>query len=86
VQSLFSQVGALAGPDWQSFLKERGRSTPKPGILLVVIFLLAVLRQFLARRGEVLGSGIDPPGSTAKRPKVLDANTGRRTLFKRRGR
>jgi len=28
---VFSQVGALAGPDWQSFLKERGRSTPKPG-------------------------------------------------------
>ena len=29
-----------------------------------------------------MGSGIDPPGSTAKRPKVLDANAGRRTLFK----
>jgi hypothetical protein len=32
-----------------------------------------------------LGSGIDPAGSTAKRPKVLDANAGRRTLFRRRG-
>jgi len=26
-----------------------------------------------------------PEGSTAKRPKVLDANAGRRTLFRRRG-
>ena len=28
-----------------------------------------------------MGSRIDPAGSTAQRPEVLDANAGRRTLF-----
>src|SRR3954454_19096562 len=62
-----------------------GTVNSETGILPGLIFLLAVLRRFWARRDEALGSGIDPAGSTAKRPKVLDANAGRRTLFKRRG-
>ena len=33
-----------------------------------------------------MGSRIDPAGSTAQRPKVLDANAGRRTLFGAEGR
>jgi hypothetical protein len=33
-----------------------------------------------------LGSRIDPAGSTAQRPEVLDANAGRRTLFGAEGR
>ena len=48
------------------------------------LFVLFSAR-FWARRGEALGSRIDPAGSTAKRPEVLDANAGRRTLFRRRG-
>src|SRR6185436_6680525 len=62
-----------------------GTVNSETGLLPGLIFLLAVLRRFWARRDEAVGSGIDPAGSTAKRPKVLDANAGRRTLFKRRG-
>ena len=71
---------------WLAVIPEgAGTVNSETGILPGLIFLLAVLRRFWARRDEALGSGIDPAGSTAKRPKVLDANAGRRTLFKRRG-
>ena len=35
-----------------------------------------------ARRDEASGSGIGPKGPTAQRPEVLDADAGRRTLFR----
>jgi hypothetical protein len=68
---------------WQSFLKEQVRSTLETECSWFLDLSFAVLRQFLARRGrgEALGSRIDPAGSTAKRPEVLDADAGRRTLI-----
>ena len=69
----------------RTFPEGAGTVNSETGILPGLIFLLAVLRRFWARRDEALGSGIDPAGSTAKRPKVLDAKAGRRTLFRRRG-
>jgi len=55
------------------------RQAPFLGLL---IFSFGVLRRFWARRGEASGSRIDPAGSTAQRPQVLDADAGRRTLVK----
>src|SRR3954454_22641311 len=48
-----------------------GTVNSETGILPGLIFLLAVLRRFWARRDEALGSGIDPAGST---------RSGRRSL------
>jgi hypothetical protein len=76
---LFRSVGR-AGHQVRTFIPEG--AGPVNLLFFVVIFFWSLSACSWARRDEASVSRIDPAGSTASRPKVLDAGAGRRMLFR----